>query len=139
MTARSKCPAHDPHRAIVKNNHLGLADYYCGICAKPLLKMTSVSDIDVPIPDQCPYCHEYVVLVGRQEKARPRKRKKTKSSHEDYAAAKERTRMGRKKRLEALLADPYDPKHGTPTGYSYGCRCDECRQAVNEYQRNRKR
>lgn len=29
--------------------------------------------------------------------------------------------------------------HGTPTKYSYGCRCDLCRAARSEYDRRRRR
>jgi len=30
----------------------------------------------------------------------------------------------------------YDEAHGTAACYSAGCRCDECREAANEYRRN---
>lgn len=28
-----------------------------------------------------------------------------------------------------------EDQHGTNTGYTYGCRCDECREAAREYRR----
>ena len=65
MPTQSTNLTHDPHRVLIKNNHLGLADYHCGICGKPLLKMVSVSDIDASIPEKCPYCNEYVVAIKR--------------------------------------------------------------------------
>ncbi|WP_165069718.1 hypothetical protein [Marisediminicola senii] len=36
---------------------------------------------------------------------------------------------------------PDDPgyRHGTTTGYTYGCRCRLCKDAINAYQRERKR
>jgi hypothetical protein len=32
--------------------------------------------------------------------------------------------------------DPDDPRHGTVNGYRKGCRCDECKQAINDYAKN---
>ena len=34
-----------------------------------------------------------------------------------------------KKYLQQMQADPYDPRHGRMVGYTYGCRCDRCREA----------
>jgi hypothetical protein len=36
-----------------------------------------------------------------------------------------------------LTLAPDDPRHGTPSGYRSGCRCDRCRAAIAEYQRTR--
>lgn len=41
-----------------------------------------------------------------------------------------------RKRLIAMIDDPGDKRHGTPTGYKYGCRCDRCVEAARE---NRKK
>lgn len=35
----------------------------------------------------------------------------------------------REKRLAAMKADPNDERHGTHTGYLYGCRCEKCKEA----------
>lgn len=36
----------------------------------------------------------------------------------------------KRRNLEMMRANPGDPRHGTWTGYSYGCRCDRCRAAA---------
>nr|DAE60795.1 MAG TPA: hypothetical protein [Caudoviricetes sp.] len=122
-----------PNRPVAKINRLGLADYYCGMCGGVLLRIVSVTDLDTPLPKQCPHCHGLVDRVGRQKKLNVRLHaaRPTKNAN--------RAKATREKRLEALVENPHDPKHGTPTGYSYGCRCDECRQAASEYQRDRKK
>lgn len=37
------------------------------------------------------------------------------------------------KYLAALNANPDDRRHGTTTGYGYGCRCERCREANHAY------
>ena len=34
--------------------------------------------------------------------------------------------------LRELNANPDDKRHGTTTGYGYGCRCDACREAWSD-------
>lgn len=36
--------------------------------------------------------------------------------------------------LREMEADCNDPRHGTRTGYVYGCRCERCSYAESEYQ-----
>ena len=44
-----------------------------------------------------------------------------------------RDRLSRAKRLAEMQANPLDGRHGTYTGYNYGCRCPYCVQAHSEY------
>ena len=37
--------------------------------------------------------------------------------------------------LAELAADPDDRRHGTQTGYAYGCRCERCLEAGREHNR----
>lgn len=41
-------------------------------------------------------------------------------------------RMRRDRKALEQMQDPSDRRHGTRTGYVYGCRCDRCKQAVHD-------
>lgn len=58
-----------PNSPVAIINRLGIADYYCGLCGKPLLKM--VSAMDSPLPPKCPHCGKTVDLKSRHEEAKP--------------------------------------------------------------------
>lgn len=49
----------------------------------------------------------------------------------EYLSARraESARESARKRLDAMMEDPSDPRHGTATGRKYGCRCDRCMEA----------
>ena len=42
---------------------------------------------------------------------------------------KTREQVRRERCLAELKADSGDPRHGTMTGYTYGCRCRRCKTA----------
>lgn len=115
----------EPNSPVAIINRLGIADYYCGLCGRPLLKMVSV--LDAPLPPKCPHCGRNVDLKSRHEE----------SGADARAVAKRRERANEliKKRLAEMQANPEDPRHGTKTGYAYGCRCERCVQAHSAYQR----
>lgn len=48
-------------------------------------------------------------------------------------------RKRQSEKLVRLLADPEDRKHGTTTGYSYGCRCERCKAAGARYRQEYKK
>lgn len=114
-----------PNSPVAIINRLGIADYYCGLCGMPLLKM--VSAMDAPLPMKCPHCGEEVDRKSRHEEAKPNARAVAKN--------RERTKELVKKRLAEMQANPEDPRHGTKTGYAYGCRCERCVRAHSAYQR----
>ena len=39
--------------------------------------------------------------------------------------------------LRDMRANERHPRHGTKTGYGYGCRCDRCKAAAREYELKR--
>lgn len=55
------------------------------------------------------------------------------------AYAKDAVRSSRERGLRQLQEDPEDPRHGTPTGYIYGCRCERCRDNWNDMRRTQDR
>lgn len=114
-----------PNSPVAIINRLGIADYYCGICGRPLLKMVSV--LDAPLPSKCPHCGKTVDRKSRHEEA--------KQDARAVVDKRERTKELVKMRLVEMQANPNDLRHGTKTGYAYGCRCERCVQAHSAYQR----
>ena len=39
------------------------------------------------------------------------------------------TESSKERNLAMLLGDPCDERHGTTTGWRYGCRCEACKEA----------
>lgn len=81
---------------------------------------------------------------GRGARRAPRARPRPKTPEElDEEVRKKRRREGareavrrsRERGLRQLQEDPEDPRHGTATGYIYGCRCESCREYWNGMRR----
>lgn len=81
---------------------------------------------------------------GRGARRAPRARPRPKTPEElDEGVRKKRRREGareavrrsRERGLRQLQEDPEDPRHGTATGYIYGCRCESCREYWNGMRR----
>lgn len=51
---------------------------------------------------------------------------------EDRERKRQQRRSGILKHREELLRNPDDPRHGSKTGYDYGCRCDRCKAAKSD-------
>jgi hypothetical protein len=47
-------------------------------------------------------------------------------TEDERARRREWTRTSNARALAAMQANPDDTRHGTLTGYGYGCRCDAC-------------
>jgi hypothetical protein len=45
----------------------------------------------------------------------------------------------RRQHLAVMRADPDDHRHGTKTGYAYGCRCGRCKDAKSRDNAGRQR
>lgn len=71
--------------------------------------------------------HELLLEKQREYQQRPDVKEKRREYQREYSKQRWRNRP-------KLALD--DPRHGTWTGYSnWGCRCDPCREAGHEYQR----
>ena len=71
--------------------------------------------------------------------AKIKRRKLEKRREQGAEVEAEQKRRSAERQLEKLLRDPEDPRHGTVTGYNYGCRCERCLEGGRAYFRNRKR
>lgn len=49
------------------------------------------------------------------------------------------TKASIERNLKAMQNDPEDARHGTTTGYRYGCRCEACREANSASHKARRR
>lgn len=45
------------------------------------------------------------------------------------------SRKSMEKGLAEMQRHEWDKRHGTTTGYRYGCRCEECKEAHSAYSR----
>lgn len=54
---------------------------------------------------------------------------------DDYVRSSDANRKSEtmRNRLIAMCDDPMDKRHGTTTGYKYGCRCNRCKAAQSEF------
>ena len=76
----------------------------------------------------------YGCRCGRCVKAKSDYTARVKESmtDEDIARKRQQRRSGILKHREELLRNPDDPRHGSKTGYDYGCRCDRCKAAKSD-------
>ncbi len=79
---------------------------------------------------------------GARRVSRARRRPKTSEELDEEVrkkrrreGAREAVRRSRERGLRQLQEDPEDPRHGTATGYIYGCRCESCREYWNGMRR----
>lgn len=49
------------------------------------------------------------------------------------AKTAETERARKAKHLAKLVSDSSDQRHGTYTGYMYGCRCERCKESASKY------
>lgn len=82
------------------------------------------------------YC-PYPDLKAEQPLTEEDELKATKAERKRLAKNRAYWENSRRKHLNAMLNDPEDKRHGTGTGYNYGCRCDRCKAAKRELNRRK--